>query len=221
MSGHTFGSVRLQDAALVAVVVAVLAIAALVVAEAFDVPVLVEPTERMRTPTVAAAALGVGLLVADVVAPVPSSLVMVAHGGLFGLLGGAGLSLAGRAGNAILAVLLGRAAGIALSRHSAPRPAGRAESLVERWGLAAVVVTRPVPVLAESTVVAAGAAGLRAPAVVVAATLGAIPEAVLYAAAGAISASFRNVAVVFGTVILIAGVVAIVGARIRGGHRHA
>ncbi len=41
--------------------------------------------------------------------------------------------------------------------------------LVGGWGLAAVVLTRPVPVLAEATLVAAGAMGLSPPAVVAAA----------------------------------------------------
>ncbi len=43
--------------------------------------------------SLAADALGVGLLVADIVLPVPSSVVMVAHGALFGLRLGAVLSM--------------------------------------------------------------------------------------------------------------------------------
>ncbi len=40
-----------------------------------------------------AAGPGVGLLVADIVLPVPFSVVMVAHGALFGIVPGAALSL--------------------------------------------------------------------------------------------------------------------------------
>ncbi len=39
----------------------------------------------MRASGVVAALVGVGLLVADVVLPVPSSVVMLAHGALFGV----------------------------------------------------------------------------------------------------------------------------------------
>ncbi|MDP9419663.1 MAG: hypothetical protein M3P53_05890 [Actinomycetota bacterium] len=53
---------------------------------------LVDPSGYMDA-SLAAAALGVGLLVADIVLPVPSSVVMVAHGALFGLRLGAVLSM--------------------------------------------------------------------------------------------------------------------------------
>ena len=93
------------------------------------------------------------------------------------------------------------------------RPGRRAEDLVRRWGLAAVVVTRPVPVLAESTVAAAGAMGMSLPAVVGAATLGAVPEAVLYSLAGAVASTFANAAIVFAAVLVLAALVAAIGAR--------
>ena len=54
--------------------------------EALGIPLLIDPTPWMRRGGVLAAALGVSLLVADVLLPVPSSLVMVAHGALFGVL---------------------------------------------------------------------------------------------------------------------------------------
>ena len=53
--------------------------------ESLGVPLLVDPTPWLRHGGVLAAALGVGLLIADVLLPVPSSLVMVAHGALFGV----------------------------------------------------------------------------------------------------------------------------------------
>jgi hypothetical protein len=46
--------------------------------EGLGIPLLVEPTPWLNRGGVPAAALGVGLLVADVLLPVPSSLVMVA-----------------------------------------------------------------------------------------------------------------------------------------------
>src|ERR1051325_10896407 len=63
--------------------------------EALGVPLLVEPTPWLNRGGALAAILGVGLLIADVLLPVPSSLVMVAHGALFGVIGGTLLSLAG------------------------------------------------------------------------------------------------------------------------------
>ena len=50
--------------------------------EALGVPLLTDPRASLRGLGALAAPLGVGLLVADVVLPVPSSLVMIAHGAL-------------------------------------------------------------------------------------------------------------------------------------------
>ncbi len=107
-----------------------------------------------------AAVVGVGLLVGDVVLPVPSSLVMLAHGALFGVGLGTLLSLLGTVGAAVAGVWIGRR-----SERLLGVPAGerrRAQDLVDRWGAVAVVATRPVPVLAEAVVIMAGAAGASA-----------------------------------------------------------
>jgi uncharacterized membrane protein YdjX (TVP38/TMEM64 family) len=50
----------------------------------------------------------VGLLVVDVVLPVPSSLVMIAHGALFGFLLGTLLSVIGSVGAALVGFAIGR-----------------------------------------------------------------------------------------------------------------
>jgi len=185
--------------------VALVAVVGFALAEALHVSLLVDPTGQMAGRG-AAAGLGVALLVADIVLPVPSSVVMLAHGALFGVVTGAALSLLGRTGNAVAGVILGRSAGKVLSRRYAPQ-GGRGARLVDRWGLVAVVLTRPVPVLAESTLVAAGATGLSPAAVVGAAMLGAVPEGVLYAVAGQLAASYASAAVVFVAVIAVAGAV--------------
>lgn len=199
---------------LIGVAVAVLAIAGLAVAEVLDVAVLTDPRSHLDTAGLGAALLGVGLLVADIVLPVPSSLVMLAHGALFGVVPGALLSLLGRTGNAAVGVAVGRGAGaLFATRRGQAEADRRADRMVERWGLSAVVVTRPVPVLAEATVVAAGAARLSPLAVVGAAAVGAVPEAVLYAMAGRAAASSATGAAVFLAGIALAAAVAAVARR--------
>src|SRR6185436_11649965 len=69
----------------------------------------IDPSAMMRTATPLAAVIGVALLIADVFLPVPSSLVMVAMGGLFGVAGGTALSLAGSVASALTAFAVGRA----------------------------------------------------------------------------------------------------------------
>ena len=186
--------------------VAVVAVVGLALAEVLNVKLLIDPVDSIEARGLAAW-VGVGLLVADVVLPVPSSVVMLAHGALFGVIPGAALSLLGRTGNAVIGVLIGRGAGSLLSRrsrrHGASDP-GKGAELVGRWGLAAVVFTRPIPVLAESTLVAAAAMGLSPLAVIAAAVVGALPEAVLYAVAGDIATSYANGAIVFVAVVALA-----------------
>jgi hypothetical protein len=78
------------------------------------VAVLTDPAPQLAQDGPAAAAVGVGLLVVDVVLPVPSSAVMVAHGALFGVVLGALLSLLGSVG----AAMVGSAWGAAVARCS-------------------------------------------------------------------------------------------------------
>jgi uncharacterized membrane protein YdjX (TVP38/TMEM64 family) len=197
-------------AAVFAALVALL-LAAFVVVEAFHVPVLTDPDPVLDEGGVAAAAAGVGLLVVDVVLPVPSSLVMLSHGALFGVVLGSVLSMVGAVGAALVGFAIGRRGGPALARVIPAAERDRADALLDRWGLVAVLVSRPVPMLAEAVAIVAGTSRMPAGKVAAGAALGAAPAAVLYAVAGALAASFVSGAIVFAAVIVIALVVAVVG----------
>lgn len=173
--------------------------------EAAGVPVLTDPGRQLEQPGPVAAALGVGLLVADVVLPVPSSVVMVAHGALFGALLGTVLSLVGSVGAALVGFTVGRRGGPLLDRLVPASERRRADALLRRWGVVAVVVTRPVPLLAETTVIIAGTTrSLSWPRVAMAAAVGSLPAAALYAFAGAVAAGVASVTLVFGLVLVLA-----------------
>jgi uncharacterized membrane protein YdjX (TVP38/TMEM64 family) len=176
-----------------------------VVVEALDVPLLADPGPWLSANAVPAAAVGVGLLVVDVVLPVPSSLVMIAHGAAFGPIVGTVLSLAGSLGAALLGFALGRRGGTVLDRLVPAEERRRSDALLARWGLLAVVVTRPVPLLAETTVILAGAGPLGWRGTMLAAVIGSLPAALLYALAGSVAAEFGSPVAVFGLVLLLAG----------------
>lgn len=173
--------------------------------EALGIPLLVEPTPWLSRGGVLAAALGVGLLVADVLLPVPSSVVMVAHGALFGVTGGTLLSLAGSTGAALSGFWLGRRGEGLLGRLVTPSERERADCLLRRWGATAIIVTRPVPLLAETTAIMAGASTMGWGRAALAALAGSLPPALLYALAGASAANFQGGALMFALVILVAG----------------
>lgn len=183
------------------------------VVEALGVELLRDPQQSLDAGGALAAATGIALLVADVFFPVPSSGVMLAHGALFGVVIGAALSLAGSVGAFSLGFALGRRGEGAMKRLVAEEERNRADRLLGRWGVLAIVVTRPVPILAETMAFMAGASPLGWRTSVVAALVGSLPAAVLYAVAGAAAASFATGAVVFAAVILLGLGVALVSRR--------
>lgn len=175
------------------------------IVEALHVPLLSDPTPWMKHGGVLAATIGVGLLIADVLLPVPSSLVMVAHGALFGVLWGTVLSLLGSVGAAIFGFAIGRRGGRLMERVVTPAERERASDILARWGTLAIIVTRPVPLLAETVAIMAGASAMTWRSLVLASFAGSLPPALLYALTGAAVADLQNTALMFGVVLLVAG----------------
>ncbi|MDQ4106439.1 MAG: VTT domain-containing protein [Actinomycetota bacterium] len=112
--------------------------------EALGVPLLTDPSPWLERAGVLAALVGVGLLVTDVALPVPSSLVMIAHGALFGVAIGTLLSAVGSTGTALVGFAVGRRGGPLLARLVSPEERARVDRLLTRWGALAIIVTRPV-----------------------------------------------------------------------------
>jgi uncharacterized membrane protein YdjX (TVP38/TMEM64 family) len=182
--------------------------------EALGVPLLTDPSPWLKQRSVLAATIGVGLLVGDVLLPVPSSLVMVAHGALFGIVGGTLLSLAGSVGAALFGFAIGRRGGRIFERLVTPEERARADELLRRWGMLAIIVTRPVPLLAETVAIVAGTSSLGWGRTMLAAFAGSLPPALLYAITGAAAVNLQNTTLVFVGVILIAVCFWIVGRRV-------
>lgn len=179
--------------------------------EALGVPLLADPTPWMKQAGVVAASIGVSLLIADVLLPVPSSLVMVAHGALFGVVTGTFLSLLGSVGAALLGFAIGRRGGPLLNRILTPDERVRADRMLARWGTLAVIVTRPIPLLAETVAIMAGASLLGWGRMALAALFGSLAPALLYALTGAAVANFQSTSLIFGIVVVATGSCWLVG----------
>jgi uncharacterized membrane protein YdjX (TVP38/TMEM64 family) len=190
--------------AIAACVLAALFCIAFLVTDALEVELLRDPTPWLRAGGVLPAAIGVALLVADVVLPVPSSVVMMALGAARGVVVGAALSLLGALGSAWLGLLLGRRGGAWLV--GATRGGERSARLLARWGPLAIAVTRPIPVIAETTAILAGASGVSWSRATLATIAGAAPPALIYAWAGARAAEPRRGAAIAAGIIVGAGV---------------
>jgi uncharacterized membrane protein YdjX (TVP38/TMEM64 family) len=186
-------------------------------AEWLHVPLLTDPDPWMSHAGWAAALIGIGLLIADVLLPVPASLVMIAHGALFGVVWGTVLSLLGALGAGIFGFWLGRRGGPLVDRLVPADERRRADALLRAWGDLAIVVTRPVPILAETLAILAGTSPMTWPRMLAATLGGSLPAALIYALTGATARTLNDVPLVFGLVLLVAGLFWAVGKRLRRG----
>jgi uncharacterized membrane protein YdjX (TVP38/TMEM64 family) len=112
-------------------------------------------TSGAMSRAVAAAAI-VGLLTFDVLLPVPSSIVSTGAGVLLGFAAGTAVVWAGMMTGVVVAYAFGARASGAARRLVGEQSLERARTLAARYGDWAIVICRPVPVLAEATVVVAG-----------------------------------------------------------------
>ena len=130
----------------------------------------------------------IGLLAADIVLPVPSSLIMVLSGAAFGVVWGSVLSLAGSIAGEWLGFELVRRYGRGMSRRLVGDDEVRQlERLFAKHGAAAVIVTRALPVVMETMSVVAGLSGMRRSTFLLSSVVGTLPIVVVYAYAGAVS----------------------------------
>ncbi len=133
--------------------------------------------------------LGAGLLLADLLLPIPTTVVIAAMGAVLGVLpafawGWLGLSLAAFAGFG-----LARLGGPRLANRLCP-PEQRAahQKAFETWGGLALVLSRMLPVLPEVFSVMAGLYGMDFRRFAIAVVLGSLPPSLAYAGMGALAA---------------------------------
>lgn len=160
-------------------------LACFAIAEALGVPLLTDPMPMLRKAGPLAGVIGVALLIADVVLPVPSSVIMIAHGAIFGVWIGSLLSLIGSVGCSLAGFAMGRAGRETVRRFVTDEEYARASRLLDRWGMAGIVATRPVPILAEVMSIIAGTTpSMSWWQITISSIAGSLPPAIAYAVAG-------------------------------------
>jgi uncharacterized membrane protein YdjX (TVP38/TMEM64 family) len=97
-----------------------------------------------------------GLLALDVLLPVPSSVVSAAAGVLLGFWAGALVVWAGMTASCFVAYLIGARSSTLARRIVGEDGLVRAREIARRYGDLAIVLCRPVPVVAEASVIFAG-----------------------------------------------------------------
>ena len=132
-------------------------------------------------------AFGIALIWADLVLPVPQSAVIAALGIIYGtllggLLGSLGLITGGLLGYGLMLTSARRFA----QRFAGPRSLHKMESLFDRGGAWAIILTRSLPYsVPEAMVFLAGLAGMPMRKFTAALTIGSVPAAFAFAAMGA------------------------------------
>lgn len=140
-----------------------------------------------------AAALSVALLASDIVLPIPSSVLMTFNGALFSLLPGATVSLIGLLAGSLLGYGLARVYGKKLLQIvAANRKDESVSTFFERYGFVAVVLSRPIPLIAEMITCMAGTADMPLGRFLVAQLVGGVPLAFGYAWAGEYAADHNT-----------------------------
>ncbi len=131
----------------------------------------------------------VGLLVSDLLLPVPATGVMAALGAVYGVWLGAAVGAAGSLSAGLLGYSLARLVGTrGVRRIASDEEIERFRWLFDRWGGAAIIVSRVLPILPEVMAVLAGLAPMTFRRFLLALLLGTIPTAFLFAWIGAASA---------------------------------
>jgi uncharacterized membrane protein YdjX (TVP38/TMEM64 family) len=132
-------------------------------------------------------ALGIVTIWADLLLPVPQTSVIAALGIIYGAIGGGVLGSVGLVTGGLLGYVLARRYG---RRLVAPLVGGRSlekmQSLFDRAGMWAIILTRSLPYsVPEAVVCLAGLAGMPIGRVTLALSLGSIPTSFVFAAIGA------------------------------------
>lgn len=132
-------------------------------------------------------AVGIALICADLVLPIPQTAVIAALGIIYGtLIGGSIGSLGLIAGGFLGYGLMLTSARRFVRRFVGPRSLNRMEGLFDRGGAWAIILTRSLPYsVPEAMVFLAGLAGMPMRKFAAALTIGSVPTSFVFAAVGA------------------------------------
>jgi uncharacterized membrane protein YdjX (TVP38/TMEM64 family)/ubiquinone/menaquinone biosynthesis C-methylase UbiE len=144
------------------------------------------------------------LLAVDILLPLPSSLISTAAGFLLGLVRGLLTSWIGMTASCIIGFWLSKRYGRSVAcKIVGEKELERLEALSHRVGSWVIVISRPVPVLAEAAVLFAGISGLPIGQFLLLTILSNLGISAVYAAVGALSANANSFLLAFAGSILI------------------
>ena len=100
-----------------------------------------------------------------------------------------------------------------MDRIVSPKEKQQANDFIARYGILAIIISRLIPIVAETVAITSGTTNLGWKRVFIATTIGAAPPALIYAIAGEATDDFASGAVVTVCVVVVAGIAWFVGRR--------
>lgn len=169
----------------------------------------VKLTDSGQSRAYVAAAIG-ALLAFDVFLPIPSSILSVGAGALLGFLPGAAVVWAGMTAGCLLAYGVGSRSAASATRLVGADGLARASALARTYGDYALVLCRPVPVLAEASIIFAGLVRVPWRRFVFLTAIANLGIAVGYAAVGAFSMTVDSTVIAFLGAVTLPGLAALI-----------
>jgi uncharacterized membrane protein YdjX (TVP38/TMEM64 family) len=148
------------------------------------------------------AAILAALLASDILLPVPSSFVSTGAGYLLGFVNGTLVSWIGMTAGCMIGYALGSGS-LKMLRWLDADTKEKMEAFFERAGIWAIVIARPVPVLAEASVIFAGMSKMNFKQFMFVSTFSNLGISVVYAAVGSYSVSENSFLLAFAGAIIL------------------
>lgn len=172
----------------------------------FNLPFASDASAILDENSITAALISLLMLGSDIILPVPSSVIMLLNGKLFGIAEGTLISTAGLVLSTVAGYYIGKKISSRVSRFIPEWERSRAEKLFQQWGYLALIITRPIPLLSESLSIVAGLQGVSPFILIVSAVAGSVPGAFIYAYYGNISNEVQSQYLSFFLVLGVAAV---------------
>ena len=139
------------------------------------------------------------ILTADILLPVPSSIVMYMNGYVLGIVAGASVSFTALLIGSLIGYYLGQFTSMGLKAKKEER----ANAFLHKYGAMAILITRGIPVLSESICVVCGYNKMPLKQYVLMNVVGYLPLCVLYASFGNAGYDSHNFILSFGLSLLV------------------
>ena len=146
------------------------------------------------------------VLSSDILLPVPSSILMFVNGAVLGIFLGALLSLISALTSSLIGYFIGKRLTKFTNRFFQSKETNTAKKLLHQYGWVAIIISRGLPILAETIAIMAGNLKYKFRTFFWSNLIGYIPVCMVYAVAGYYSFETQSLLIAFGINILIAAV---------------